>query len=188
MMCSIFAILVINPRAVDATVRDPLRWDHYLTRDVVQGKKGAEGGGEDNVLFYTKYTHPTLICRGTDARTHGHTHTRKIFTQYSGITSCSLGSTDNNSPQYTSTIHHNSPQYTTIHHNTPDQYTTIHHNTPQYTTIHHNTPLYTTIHHNTPQYTTIHHNTPQYTTIHHNTPQYTTIHHNTPQYTTIHHN
>jgi hypothetical protein len=24
-----------------------------------------------NVLFYTKYTHPTLICRGTDARTHG---------------------------------------------------------------------------------------------------------------------
>jgi hypothetical protein len=31
-----------------------------------------------NVLFYTKYTHPTLICRGTDARTHA----RKIFTQY----------------------------------------------------------------------------------------------------------
>jgi hypothetical protein len=25
------------------------------------------------VLFYTKYTHPTLICRGTDARTHGRT-------------------------------------------------------------------------------------------------------------------
>ncbi len=24
-------------------------------------------------LFYTKYTHPTLICRGTDARTHGRT-------------------------------------------------------------------------------------------------------------------
>jgi hypothetical protein len=42
------------------------------------------------VLFYTKYTHPTLICRGTDARMHG----RKIFTQYSGISSCSLGSTD----------------------------------------------------------------------------------------------
>ena len=42
------------------------------------------------VLFYTKYTHPTLICRGTDARTHA----RKIFTQYSGISSCSLGSTD----------------------------------------------------------------------------------------------
>jgi hypothetical protein len=43
-----------------------------------------------NVLFYTKYTHPTLICRGTDARTHA----RKIFTQYSGISSCSLGSMD----------------------------------------------------------------------------------------------
>ncbi len=26
-----------------------------------------------NVLFYTKYTHPTLICRGTDARTDAHT-------------------------------------------------------------------------------------------------------------------
>ncbi len=26
-----------------------------------------------NVLFYTKYTHPTLICRGTDARTHART-------------------------------------------------------------------------------------------------------------------
>ena len=26
-----------------------------------------------NVLFYTKYTHPTLICRGTDARTDGRT-------------------------------------------------------------------------------------------------------------------
>jgi hypothetical protein len=24
-----------------------------------------------NVLFYTKYTHPTLICRGTDGRTDG---------------------------------------------------------------------------------------------------------------------
>ncbi len=24
-----------------------------------------------NVLFYTKYTHSTLICRGTDARTDG---------------------------------------------------------------------------------------------------------------------
>jgi hypothetical protein len=23
------------------------------------------------VLFYTKYTHPTLICRGTYGRTHG---------------------------------------------------------------------------------------------------------------------
>jgi hypothetical protein len=28
------------------------------------------------VLFYTKYTHPTLICRGTDARTHGRTDGR----------------------------------------------------------------------------------------------------------------
>jgi hypothetical protein len=50
------------------------------------------------VLFYTKYTHPTLICRGThgrtDARTDGRTHARKIFTQYSGISSCSVGSTD----------------------------------------------------------------------------------------------
>ncbi len=26
-----------------------------------------------NVLFYTKYTHPTLICRGTDTRTDGRT-------------------------------------------------------------------------------------------------------------------
>ena len=26
-----------------------------------------------NVMFYTKYTHPTLICRGTDGRTHGRT-------------------------------------------------------------------------------------------------------------------
>ena len=29
-----------------------------------------------NALFYTKYTHPTLICRGTDARTHGRTDRR----------------------------------------------------------------------------------------------------------------
>ena len=46
-----------------------------------------------NVLFYTKYTHPTLICRGTDARTDGQTDGwtdgQKIFTQYSGISSCS---------------------------------------------------------------------------------------------------
>ena len=28
------------------------------------------------VLFYTKYTHPTLICRGTDGRTHGRTDGR----------------------------------------------------------------------------------------------------------------
>ncbi len=29
-----------------------------------------------NVLFYTKYTHPTLICRGTDACTHARTDGR----------------------------------------------------------------------------------------------------------------
>ncbi len=29
-----------------------------------------------NVLFYTKYTHPTLICRGTDAQTDGWTDGR----------------------------------------------------------------------------------------------------------------
>ena len=29
-----------------------------------------------NVLFYTKYTHPTLICRGTHARTDGRTDGR----------------------------------------------------------------------------------------------------------------
>ncbi len=29
-----------------------------------------------NVLFYTKYTHPTLICRGTDACTGGRTDRR----------------------------------------------------------------------------------------------------------------
>jgi hypothetical protein len=28
------------------------------------------------VLFYTKYAHPTLICRGTDGRTDGRTHAR----------------------------------------------------------------------------------------------------------------
>ena len=26
-----------------------------------------------NIKFYTQYTHPTLICRGTDARTDGRT-------------------------------------------------------------------------------------------------------------------
>ncbi len=26
-----------------------------------------------NIKFYTQYTHPTLICRGTDARTDGWT-------------------------------------------------------------------------------------------------------------------
>ena len=39
--------MIINPRAVDALVRDPLCWDLYLARDVVQGKEGAEGGGEE---------------------------------------------------------------------------------------------------------------------------------------------
>ncbi len=29
-----------------------------------------------NVLFYTEYTHPTLICRGTDRRTGGRTDRR----------------------------------------------------------------------------------------------------------------
>ncbi len=34
-----------------------------------------------NVLFYTKYTHPTLICRGTDARMDGRTdeHMENIY-------------------------------------------------------------------------------------------------------------
>ncbi len=44
-----------------------------------------------NVLFYTKYTHPTLICSGTDGHTDGQT---EIFTQYSGISSYSQGSTN----------------------------------------------------------------------------------------------
>ena len=39
--------VIINKRAVDALVRDPLCWDLYLARDVVQGKEGAEGGGEE---------------------------------------------------------------------------------------------------------------------------------------------
>ncbi len=50
-----------------------------------------------NVLFYRKYTHPTLICRGTDARSDRQMDARtdawmdrqKIFTQYSGISPCS---------------------------------------------------------------------------------------------------
>ncbi len=28
------------------------------------------------MLFYTKYTHPTLICRGTHERTDGRTYTQ----------------------------------------------------------------------------------------------------------------
>ena len=39
--------LVIDQGAVNALVRDPLCWDLYLARDVVQGKEGAEGGGEE---------------------------------------------------------------------------------------------------------------------------------------------
>ena len=39
--------LVIDQGAVNALVRDPLCWDLYLARDVVQGKKGAKGGGEE---------------------------------------------------------------------------------------------------------------------------------------------
>jgi hypothetical protein len=30
-----------------------------------------------NVLFYTKYTHPTPICRGADARMDGRTDARR---------------------------------------------------------------------------------------------------------------
>ncbi len=29
-----------------------------------------------NELFYTKYTHPTVICRGTHGQTDGRTHAR----------------------------------------------------------------------------------------------------------------
>ncbi len=39
--------MIINTRTVDALVRDPLCWDLYHARDIVQGKKGAEGGGEE---------------------------------------------------------------------------------------------------------------------------------------------
>ncbi len=49
---------IINPRAVDATVRNPLRWDLYLTRDVVQGKKGAEGGGKELTGVKTANEYP----------------------------------------------------------------------------------------------------------------------------------
>jgi hypothetical protein len=31
------------------------------------------------VLFYTKYTHPTLICRGTDGWTDGRTDAENIY-------------------------------------------------------------------------------------------------------------
>jgi hypothetical protein len=36
------------------------------------------------VLFYTKYTHPTLICRGTDGRTDGRTDARKYLLNIQG--------------------------------------------------------------------------------------------------------
>jgi hypothetical protein len=56
----------------------------YVGIDIVQGNEmGLQHYTQDmskiplkyhiNVLFYTKYTHPTLICRGTDARTHART-------------------------------------------------------------------------------------------------------------------
>ncbi len=42
------------------------------------------------------FTQNILTLRlSVGGRTHGRTDTRKIFTQYSGISSCSLGSTDN---------------------------------------------------------------------------------------------
>ena len=57
---------------------------------------------QKKMLFYTKYTHPTLICRGThgrtdgrtDGRTHGCTHGKYLLNKYSGISSCSMGSTN----------------------------------------------------------------------------------------------
>ena len=39
--------VIIDARAVDALVRDPLCRDLYLARDVVRGKKGVKGGGEE---------------------------------------------------------------------------------------------------------------------------------------------
>jgi hypothetical protein len=55
-----------------------------------------------NIYFYIQYRHPTLICRGTDTHTDRHTDGRKIFTQYSGISSYSQGSTYNaSSPKIT---------------------------------------------------------------------------------------
>ena len=50
--------MIINPRPVDALVRDPLRWDLYLTRDVVQGKEGAEGDGEELTGVETANEYP----------------------------------------------------------------------------------------------------------------------------------
>ncbi len=63
------------------------------------------------MLFYTKYTHPTLICRGTDGRTDGRTDAQKIFTQYSGISSCSVGSTYKTKKCFDRTKKHGPSQY-----------------------------------------------------------------------------
>ena len=38
-----------------------------------------------HVLFYTKYTHPTLICRGTDGRTDRRTDARKYLLNIQGF-------------------------------------------------------------------------------------------------------
>ncbi len=46
-------------------------WWHYI-----QDMSRIQLKYHTNVLFYTKYRHPTLICRGTDACTHGRTHGR----------------------------------------------------------------------------------------------------------------
>ena len=59
---------IINPRAVDATVRDPLCWDLYLTRDVVQGKKGAEGGGKELTGVETANEYGSENSPGVHAR------------------------------------------------------------------------------------------------------------------------
>ena len=50
--------MIINPRAVDALVRDPLHWDLDLTWDIVQGKEGAEGGGEELTGVETPNEYP----------------------------------------------------------------------------------------------------------------------------------
>ena len=60
---------------------------HTVGIDIVQGNKmGLQYYTQDmsriplkyhtNVLFYTKYTHPALICRGTHGRTDGRMHGR----------------------------------------------------------------------------------------------------------------
>ena len=51
----------------------------YVGIDIVQGQNYTQDMSKiplkyhKKVLFYTKYTHPTHICRGTDGRTHGRT-------------------------------------------------------------------------------------------------------------------